>query len=153
MLRAAQKQKSVWERQVAYGCGYRFPTIWIKYRQNGRTVRESTGTTKETVARRMLRAREGDGEHGIPINPKMGRVTFEEAVKDLLNDYTINGKKTYDHTKRRIALHLTPAADGDGKPLFSTVGEHARRATSTRSSRSAWRRRRRQGKSIASSRC
>ena len=36
------------------------PTIWIKYYQGGRAVRESTGTTKETVARRILRTREGD---------------------------------------------------------------------------------------------
>src|SRR5262249_10517793 len=69
---------------------------------------ESSGTTKETVARRMLRSREGDVEHGIPITPKMGRVTFEDATKDLLNDYTVNGKKTHDHAKRRIDLHLEP---------------------------------------------
>ena len=37
----------------------------------------------------MLRAREGDVEHGIPINPKVGRVTFEEAAADFLNDYVI----------------------------------------------------------------
>jgi hypothetical protein len=29
-----------------------YPTNWIKYYQNGRAVRESTGTTKEVVARR-----------------------------------------------------------------------------------------------------
>jgi hypothetical protein len=49
------------------------PTIWIKYYQNGRAVRESTGTEKETVARRILRLREGDVEKGIPIDPKMGK--------------------------------------------------------------------------------
>jgi integrase len=84
------------------------PTLWIKYYQGGRAVRESTGTTKETVARRMLRAREGDVERGIPISPKMGRVTFEDAAKDLLNDYKVNGKKTHDHAERRIEKHLTP---------------------------------------------
>jgi integrase len=84
------------------------PTIWIKYYQGGRAVRESTGTTKETVARRMLRAREGDVEHGIPIDPKMGKITFEDAQKDLLNDYKVNGKKTHDHAKRRLELHLEP---------------------------------------------
>lgn len=88
------------------------PTWWIKYYQNGRPVRESTGTTKETVARRMLRAREGDVEHGIPITPRMGRVTFDEAAADLLNDYTINGKKTHGEVKRRIALHLAPVFRG-----------------------------------------
>src|SRR5258708_18901801 len=82
------------------------PTIWIKYYQNGRAVRQRTGKTKERVARRMLRAREGDVEHGIPITPKMGRITSEDAVKDLLNDYTVNGKKTHDDVKRRIDLHL-----------------------------------------------
>ena len=95
------------------------PTLWIKYLQNGRVMRESTGTTKETVARRMLRTREGDVEHGIPINPKMGRVTFEDAARDLLNDYTINGKKTHDHAKRRIELHLATAEGADGRKLFS----------------------------------
>src|SRR5437899_2330629 len=84
------------------------PTIWIKYYQNGRAVRESTGTTKETVARRMLRDREGDVEKGIPVNPRVGRVTFEEAAEDLLNDYAINRKKTHEHAKRRLKLHLEP---------------------------------------------
>jgi len=59
------------------------PTIWIKYYQNGRAIRESTGTTKETVARRMLRRREGDVENGVPIVPRMGRITFDDATKDL----------------------------------------------------------------------
>src|SRR6188472_2304514 len=91
--------------------------LWIKYYQNGRAVRESAGTTKETVARRVLRTREGDVERGVPINPKMGLVTFEEAAADLLNDYKVNGRKTHDHAKRRIELHLSPAFKG--KRLFS----------------------------------
>ena len=88
------------------------PTWWIKYRQHGRAMRESTGTTKETVARRILRAREGDVEHGIPITPKMGRITFNEAAADLLTDYRINSKKSLNHVKRRIELALEPAFRG-----------------------------------------
>src|SRR5262245_48149791 len=93
------------------------PTWWIKYYQHGRAVRESTGTEKETVARRILRSREGDVEHGIPIAPKMGRITFEDASKDLLIDYEINGKKTYDEVERRIDLHLK-VQDVDGRKIF-----------------------------------
>jgi len=85
------------------------PTIWIKYYQHGRAVRESTGTTKESVARRMLRTREGDVEHGIPINPKVGKITFEDAAEDLLNDYKTNGKRTHADLKRRLDLHPKPA--------------------------------------------
>ena len=92
----------------ADGTLHEWPTIWIKYYQDGRAIRESTGTTKETVARRMLRTREGDVEHGIPINPRVGRVTFDEAAADFLNDYQINGRKTYKNAKHRIDAHLAP---------------------------------------------
>jgi hypothetical protein len=86
----------------------RSPYLWIKYYQHGRAVRESTGTTNPTVARRMLRAREGDVEHGIRVDPKVGRITFDEAAKDVLNDYKANHKRTYVDTKRRIDEHMAP---------------------------------------------
>src|SRR4051812_45854503 len=84
------------------------PTLWLKYYQHGRAVRESTGTTKINVAKRMLRTREGDVEKGIPIVPQMGRITFEDAAQDMLNDYKVNKKKSHDHVKRRIEFGLTP---------------------------------------------
>lgn len=86
----------------------RSPYLWIKYYQHGRPVRESTGTKNEVVARRMLRAREGDVERGIPIDPKVGLVTFHEAAEDMLNDYKANRKRTSVDAKRRINKHLAP---------------------------------------------
>jgi integrase len=56
----------------------------------------------------MLRDREGDVEKGVPISPDIGRITFDDAVADLLNDYSINRKKTYDDVRRRIRKHLSP---------------------------------------------
>ena len=85
-----------------------FPTWWIKYRVGGRTVRETTGTTKVTVARRMLRDREGCVERGILFNPKANRITFAEAAENLLNDYRANGKGSIGEAERRIRLHLCP---------------------------------------------
>src|SRR5262245_51387490 len=58
-------------------------------------------------ARRILRDREGDVEKGVPISPDVGRITFDDAVADLLNDYSINRKKTYDDVRRRIRKHLS----------------------------------------------
>jgi integrase len=84
------------------------PIWWIKYYQNGRQMRESSGTMKETVARRMLREREGDVERGIPINPKIGRVTFEEAAEDILNDYRMNGRPFTANLERIVNKHLRP---------------------------------------------
>ena len=81
---------------------------WIKYVQHGRVIRESTETENIADARRMLRTREGDIVKGIPVDPDAGRITFEEAVVDLLNDYSMNGKKTLDDVRRRIRKHLAP---------------------------------------------
>ena len=109
----------------------RSPYLWIKYYQHGRPVRESTGTKNEIVARRMLRAREGDVERGIPIDPKVGRVTFDEAAEDMLNDYKANRKRT---------LRRCEAADQQAPRAVlrqqAAVVDHAR-ATSARTSRSA----------------
>ena len=88
------------------------PTIWIKFYQNGRAIRESTETTKETVARRILRSREGDVEHGITIVPKMGRISFEDAAKDLETEYGVNKRRSLPELKRRIKLHLSPTFRG-----------------------------------------
>jgi integrase len=52
--------------------------------------------------------REGDVERGIPIDPKVGLVTFHEAAEDMLNDYKANRKRTYVDAKRRINKHLAP---------------------------------------------
>jgi len=82
---------------------------WIKYYQGRRAVRESTETEKETVARRILRNREGKG---IPINPKVGKITFEDAAKDIINDYTANRRRSLDGLERRITKHLTPFFKG-----------------------------------------
>lgn len=81
---------------------------WIKYVQHGRVLRESTETENIADARRMLRTREGDIVKGIPVDPDAGRITFEEAVVDLLNDYSMNGKKTLKDVRRRIQKHLAP---------------------------------------------
>lgn len=81
---------------------------WLQYRQHGKLMRESSGSSKERVAKRMLRSREGDVEHGIPIVPTRDRLTFEDAANDLLNDYRTNGKRSLKVCERRVKKHLAP---------------------------------------------
>ena len=88
------------------------PTLWLKYLENGRVRRESAKTTNPVVARRILRLREGDVEHGVPINPKMGLITFDDAATDLLTDYKVNGRRSLSEATRRIELHLKPVFRG-----------------------------------------
>lgn len=87
-------------------------TFWIQYYRNGRKLRESSGSDKETEARRLLRLREGDIERGLPVSPRMGRLRFEDAMADVLTDYRVNGKKSLDHIQRRLDKHLVPFFGG-----------------------------------------
>jgi hypothetical protein len=45
----------------------------------------------------------------------MGRITFEDAEKDLVNDYKVNRKKSHDHGKRRIDVDL---CEDDGRAVL-----------------------------------
>jgi len=48
---------------------------WIKYYRNGRPIRGSTGTDKETEAKRILREKEGDIAAGPWSRTRIGRVS------------------------------------------------------------------------------
>ena len=36
------------------------------------------------------------------MSAKIGRVPLEDAVKDILNDYSVNGKKSHDNLKTTV---------------------------------------------------
>jgi hypothetical protein len=87
----------------------------IRYYRNGQRIEESTGFTKYDEARGLLKEREGDIAKGAPITARSTRLTFDEAAKDVIADYQVNGKRTEAHVDRRVRLHLTPAFGG--RPL------------------------------------
>ncbi|MDP3719866.1 MAG: tyrosine-type recombinase/integrase [Acidobacteriota bacterium] len=81
---------------------------WIRYCRAGKRYEESSRSDKKKVALDLLRQREGDGAKGLAVTPKIGRLRFEEAAEDVLNDYRTNGKKSFDAVERRLRKHLTP---------------------------------------------
>ncbi|MBZ0156270.1 MAG: site-specific integrase [Alphaproteobacteria bacterium] len=94
---------------------------WIKYYRNGKPFYESSGSEKETEARKLLKSREGsivDGKfHGL----KVERITFDELAEDLLNDYRINARKSLDRIELSIK-HLKGYFSGT-KTINITTGE------------------------------
>ena len=84
---------------------------WIRWYRDGRRFEESAKTDKWEKARDLLRQREGDVSRGVPITPKIGRLRFEEAAKDLLSDYQINGRRSKDNLENTII-------DGALEPWF-----------------------------------
>ncbi|NOT26099.1 MAG: site-specific integrase [Acidobacteria bacterium] len=83
-------------------------TWMLKYYRDGRPIYESSGTQIKDEAKKVLRVREGDIAKGVPITSKTGRVRFEDAAKDLINDYKTNNRKSLDELERRLKLHLEP---------------------------------------------
>lgn len=75
---------------------------WVKYYRNGRPIRESTGTDKETDAKRFLKLREGDVASGRLIIPRVEKVRFEDLAEDYVNDYRTNARRSLDKAERSV---------------------------------------------------
>ena len=67
---------------------------WIKYYRNGKPERESTRSSKEADAKRLLKKREGEISEGKLPGIYFDKVRFDELAEDFLVDYRINGKKS-----------------------------------------------------------
>src|SRR5690606_29904985 len=98
---------------------------WIGYYRNGRRYEESANTDKERVARDLLKIREGDVAKGIPVSAKIGQLRFEDAAKDLITDYEVNGMRSIGVLKRRITLHLAPWFGGRRMATISSADVRA----------------------------
>lgn len=68
--------------------------FWIKYYRNGKPYRESSKTEKITEAQRLLKKREGEIAEGKLPGIYFDKVTFDALSKDLVTDYTVNGRDT-----------------------------------------------------------
>src|SRR5580692_6566374 len=97
------------------------PVWWIKYYRDGRPHFESADTEKKTEAQKLLKLREGDIAKGVPVSPKVSRLTFDEAADDIVNDYQVNAKRSLTTLKLRIRLHLKPFFRGRRMPTITTV--------------------------------
>lgn len=93
----------------------------IRYYRNGQRIEESTGLIKYDDARNLLKEREGEIAKGVPITAKSTRLTFDDAVSDVVVDYEINGKKSKDTVERRLRLHLTPVFGGRSLNSITTA--------------------------------
>jgi len=88
---------------------------WVKYYRNGKAYRESSGSDKETDARKLLRKRLGEMAVGRFIGPDAERVPIRELAEDYLNDYRVNARKSLDKAERMVKRH------DDGKEMDSEL--------------------------------
>jgi integrase len=82
---------------------------WVRFRQHGKTVRQSTETADERKAKAFLREREGKVALDIPVSPKGDRLTLDDAAKMMRDDYTANGRKssaTLEYPLAHVLAHF-----------------------------------------------
>lgn len=80
-------------------------TYWIKYYRHGRHYRESSRSTKEGDAKRLLKLREGQITEGKFPGLQAERTRWDDLKADLLSDYRVNGRKSLFRVEISIA-HL-----------------------------------------------
>ncbi len=86
---------------------------WIAYKHpDGARRKESADTDRRTVAERLLRKRIGAGANNLPVIPRVEKLTFNDAAKMVVNDFTAHGKRSLPMVERRLRLHLTPYFGG-----------------------------------------
>jgi integrase len=96
------------------------PTLWIEYYRNGRKYRESTHSTKQGDAERLLKKRQAEIYIGTFGGVQAERVLVSELLDDLIADYEINGKSA--EWARYVDAHLRPHF---GNMRAATVGSTA----------------------------
>jgi integrase len=85
---------------------------WLKYYRHGRVVRESSGTTEEAKAWKILENKVAQVRTGTHPDPATERIKVDELAEDLLRDYKINAHKSLDDVEARWRLHLAPVFAG-----------------------------------------
>jgi hypothetical protein len=80
---------------------------WVKYYRNGKAYRESSGSDKESDARKLLRKRQGEIALDRFIGPESERITVRDLSEAFLNDYRVNQKKNLARAPRSLT-HILP---------------------------------------------
>jgi integrase len=83
----------------------RIPTWWIFYNRQGKQIKESSHSTKEADAWKLLKKRHGEIAEGKPVGPDVNRTTFEDMATMITNDYKANGRRSIKSCSGALA-HL-----------------------------------------------
>ena len=94
---------------------------WIRYRVDGRTYRESSGSTSLRVAERLLDKKQAELGIGQFTAPDVKRTTFEGLAQIIRDEYVVNGRRSGNRLEDsleqlgyRVPGKTYPTATGPG---------------------------------------
>jgi integrase len=82
------------------------PTWWIRFRQQGKTLRQSAHTTSHAKALAFLRQQEGKVALKIPVILEADRLTLADGARMITEDYATHERKSAATLPGRLA-HLS----------------------------------------------
>lgn len=94
---------------------------WVRFRQHGKTVRQSAEMTDERKARAFLREREGKVALNIPVSARGDRLTLDDAATMIRDDYAVNRRRSAGDLESRI-VHLRRQLGGTTRLGRLTTG-------------------------------
>lgn len=82
--------------------------LWLKYSRHGRPVRESSGTSDEKKAAKILKILLAEVATGTFQGLEVERIRIDELAEDFLRDFRVNGCTSIADAEARWRIHLTP---------------------------------------------
>ncbi len=79
---------------------------WIAYVSGGKRRYESTKSARKGDAQGLLTERLGLAQKGVIVTAKIGKLPLGAGLKAVVDDLTMNGRESVEHTQRRIDKHL-----------------------------------------------
>jgi hypothetical protein len=67
--------------------------FWMAYTDRGRRIRESTGTSDATEAKRILQDRQGRIARGEVVLSRLDKIGYDEVRADLVTYYQTHGTR------------------------------------------------------------
>lgn len=85
-------------------------SIWmLRWQQHGVRVTESSGTSDEQEARRLLTVKVGKVAEGVLPSIRGGKMSFAHAAQLILDDYEANERASLARVQGKLDAYLLPA--------------------------------------------
>lgn len=79
-------------------------TWWVQFRENGKTIRESSESKSKTVAKTLLKLREGNIVNRKASGYQFDKVRFDDLSDLVIRDYELNKRKSIKRAERSVYL-------------------------------------------------
>jgi integrase len=102
---------------------------WVRYRVDGTTYRESTGSTDRRKAEKVLARKEAELSIGAFVTPDVKRTRFEDLAQMIRDDYRVRELRSgglLENSLRHLAEHFTGARASAITPARLTAYVRAR---------------------------